>query len=127
MDRFDLRLEVPPVTFQDLDMPPTGETSDTIRARVMAAWEIQRDRYEAIDGVRQNADATGALLEDAAHSTPEARTLLGEAAERFGISARGFHRIMRVSRTIADLAGAELVERDHMAEALSFRLSLRAG
>lgn len=127
MDRFDLRLEVPPVSFQDLDLPPAGETSAAIRGRVTAAWEAQQDRYAEIDGVRQNADATGKLLEDAARPQADARALLGQAAERFGISARGFHRILRVARTIADLDGADTVARPHMAEALSFRLSLGSG
>ncbi|MCR9087307.1 MAG: YifB family Mg chelatase-like AAA ATPase [Rhodobacteraceae bacterium] len=127
MDRFDLRLEVPPVAFQDLDLPSAGETSAAIRTRVTAAWETQQARYAEFREIRQNADAGGKLLEEVARPEPDAKALLGQAAARFGISARGFHRILRVARTIADLDGADAVARPHMAEALSFRLALGAG
>ncbi|MEM1362565.1 MAG: ATP-binding protein, partial [Pseudomonadota bacterium] len=127
MDRFDLRLEVPPVSFQDLDLPPTGETSAAIRSRVTAAWERQQMRFASQDNISQNADASGKLLEEIASPDAEGRALLQQAAERFGISARGFHRILRVARTIADLDATDHVRRPHIAEAVSFRLALRAG
>ncbi|MCV6595564.1 MAG: YifB family Mg chelatase-like AAA ATPase, partial [Mangrovicoccus sp.] len=127
MDRFDLRIEVPPVGFQDLDLPPNGESSATIRARVIAAWERQAARYGDGPALRQNADAGGKLLEEVAAPDAEAKALLHQAAERFGITARGFHRILRVARTIADLDSAQQVARPHMAEALSFRLALGRG
>jgi len=123
MDRFDLRIEVPPVGFADLDLPASGETSQIVAARVVAARDVQASRFEATPGLRQNADAEGALLEEVATPDSEGRELLIRAAERFGLSARGYHRILRVARTIADLEGDKDVRRSHVAEALSFRLT----
>ncbi|MFD1913880.1 YifB family Mg chelatase-like AAA ATPase [Halodurantibacterium flavum] len=121
LDRFDLRIEVPPVAFTDLDLPPTGETSATIAARVARAREIQGARF-ADTPARVNADAEGALLERIAAPDAAGRALLLRAAERFSLSARAYHRVLRVARTIADLEGAEAVGQPHIAEALSFRL-----
>ncbi len=127
MDRFDLRIEVPPVAFSDLDLPASGERSATAAARVAAARAVQSARYEAHPTARTNADAEGALLDEVAAPDPEGRDLLLKAADRFGLTARGYHRVLRVARTIADLAGEERVGRAHIAEAVSFRLStLRA-
>ncbi len=123
MDRFDLRVEVPPVQFADLDLPATGERSETIRARVAAARSVQTARYDSMDGTPVNADIEGARLEEVATPSPEGKALLLQAAERFGLTARGYHRVMRVSRTIADLDGSEKVEAPHIAEAVSFRLT----
>ncbi|MCA8879911.1 MAG: YifB family Mg chelatase-like AAA ATPase [Rhodobacteraceae bacterium] len=122
MDRFDLRVEVPPVAFQDLDLPPSGDSSAVAAARVAAARDIQTDRYARNDAVRVNADAEGTLLEAVATPDSEGRALLIRAADRFGLTARGYHRVLRVARTIADLAGDEAVRRDHVAEALGYRL-----
>lgn len=123
MDRFDLRLEVPPVSFMDLDLPGDGETSATVAARVAAARQVQADRYAAHPHLHQNADAEGRVLDEIARPDAEGRNLLTRSAERFRLSARGYHRILRVARTIADLDGSETVRRPHIAEALSFRLS----
>jgi len=127
MDRFDLRVEVPPVAWSDLDMPATGETSEVIAARVAAARALQSKRFEGLDKVRVNADASGALLESIAPLDADGRELLARAAERMGLTARGYHRVLRVARTIADLAGAEDITRSHLAEAVSFRLSYGSG
>lgn len=123
MDRFDLRIEVPPVAFTDLDLPASGDTSAEVAARVAAAREVQARRFAGHAGAFQNADAEGALLEEVAAPDGEGRALLTKVAERFGLSARGYHRVLRVARTIADLAGGEAVRRDHVAEAVSFRVS----
>lgn len=122
MDRFDLRVEVPPVQFQDLDLPETGDSSATIGARVAAARAIQAARFAGLKKIRTNADAEGRLLDEVAVFDTECRDMLVRAAERFGLTARGFHRIRRVARTIADLAGSEDIRPPHLAEALSFRL-----
>lgn len=122
MDRFDLRIDVPPVAFRDLDLPPSGDPSAAVAARVAAARGMQTARYAGHEGVRVNADAEGTLLEAVASPDAEGRALLARAAERFGLTARGYHRVLRVARTIADLAGAETVARDHVAEALGYRL-----
>ncbi len=123
LDRFDLRVEVPPVAFADLDLPATGETSATVAARVAAARDVQARRYTDRDGLRVNADAGGALLDRIAAPDDEGRALLLRAAERFGLTARGYHRVLRVARTIADLAGSPDVRLPHVAEAVSFRLA----
>ena len=123
MDRFDLRIEVPPVAFSDLDLPAAGDSSQAVAARVAAARQVQAERFLEAPGLRQNADAEGALLEEIATPDAEGRALLLRAADRFGLSARGYHRILRVARTIADLDGSSGVARPHVAEALSFRLT----
>lgn len=127
MDRFDLRVEVPPVAFTDLELPSTGESSATVAARVAAARAIQAERFAGHEGVRVNADAEGRLLEEIAAPDAEGRALIALVADKFGLSARGYHRILRVARTIADLAGAPVVSRPHIAEAVSFRLTLQKG
>lgn len=122
MDRFDLRIEVPPVAFTDLNLPPPAEGSADIAARVAAARARQTARFAGTPGVRTNADAEGQLLEEIAPLDAEGRDLLSRAADRFGLSARGYHRVLRVSRTIADLDGADAIARPHVAEALGYRL-----
>lgn len=124
MDRFDLRVEVPPVAFTDLDLPASGEASATVAGRVRAAREVQAERFAEAEGARANADAEGALLEAIATPDAEGRELITRVAERFGLSARGYHRVLRVARTIADLDGSGNVRRPHVAEAVSFRLPL---
>jgi magnesium chelatase family protein len=123
MDRFDLRVDVPPVAFRDLDLPDSGPTSAEVAARVAQARAAQEARFAATPGVRVNADAEGALLEQIATPEAEGRALLTRVAERFGLTARGFHRILRVARTIADLDGSETVRRPHVAEAVSYRIA----
>ena len=123
MDRFDLRIDVPPVAFSDLDLPETGDSSADMAARITAARAVQEARFEGHDDMRVNADAEGALLEEIATPDDEGRALLLKVAERFGLSARGYHRVLRVARTIADLEGEAEVRKPHVAEAVSFRLS----
>jgi magnesium chelatase family protein len=126
MDRFDLRVEVPPVAYADLDLPATGESSATIAARVAQARDMQAARLEGT-GARVNADLEGEALER--HAAPDAagRALITRVAERMGLTARGYHRVLRVARTIADLEGAEGVRQPHVAEAVSYRLTLSRG
>jgi magnesium chelatase family protein len=126
MDRFDLRVDVPPVAWSDLDLPATGDPSATVAARVAAARAVQTRRYAEAPGVRVNAEAEGAVLEQVATPDAEGRALLQRVAERFGLSARGYHRVLRVARTIADLDGERDVGRTHVAEAVSYRLGSAA-
>ncbi|WP_296423371.1 YifB family Mg chelatase-like AAA ATPase [Yoonia sp.] len=124
MDRFDLRIEVPPVAFTDLDLPQNGESSAIVAARVAAARDRQTQRFQGHKTARVNADAEGHLLEQIATPDTEGRALLVKVAERFGLSARGYHRVLRVARTIADLEGCDDVRRPHVAEAVSYRLAM---
>ena len=124
MDRFDLRIEVPPVAYTDLDLPGTGECSATIAARVADARARQTKRFAKAEGVRVNAEAEGALLEEIATPDADGKALLSRVAERFGLSARGYHRVLRVARTIADLDHSADVRSPHIAEAVSFRLAI---
>ncbi|MFK7753345.1 MAG: YifB family Mg chelatase-like AAA ATPase [Sedimentitalea sp.] len=123
MDRFDLRFEVPPVAFTDLDLPASGDTSAQVGARVATARDVQTLRYGDLAAVAQNADADGDHLKEWATPDAEGRDLLNRVAERFGLSARGYHRVLRVARTIADLEGETNVRRHHIAESISFRIA----
>jgi magnesium chelatase family protein len=121
LDRIDLHVEVAAVAAADLVLPPPSEGSAEVRARVEAARAIQTARYAA-QGLRTNAEADGEVLEATAGPDEAGRALLAQAAAAMGLSARGYTRVLRVARTIADLAGAERVGRVHVAEALSYRL-----
>ncbi len=126
MDRFDLRVEVPPVAYTDLDLPPSGDTSALVADRVARARDVQANRYRDHPHARVNADAEGALLEDVATPDAPGKALLSRVADKFGLSARGYHRVLRVARTIADLDGVGEVKQTHVAEAVSYRLALGA-
>ena len=119
-DRIDMHVEVQGVTAADLSLPPAAEGNAEVAARVARARDIQRTRFDG-EKIRTNAEAEGELLDRIA--TPEASgiKLLTEAADRMRLSARGYSRVLRVARTIADLAGAEQSQRPHVAEALSYR------
>ncbi|QFT64283.1 YifB family Mg chelatase-like AAA ATPase [Roseivivax sp. THAF30] len=122
MDRFDLRIEVPPVAFTDLDAPSGGDSSSVVADRVAAARAVQAARFGEKSACRTNADAEGRQLDEIAPLDSECRGLIICAAERLSLSARGYHRTLRVARTIADLEGSEDIRRPHLAEALSYRL-----
>jgi magnesium chelatase family protein len=123
LDRIDLHIEVPAVTAADLILPPPAEGSREVAIRVARARAMQAQRYAALGlpGVRTNAEANGAVLEDAARPDATGLTLLRDAADVMRLSARGYHRVLRVARTLADLDGADKVGRVHLAEALSYR------
>ncbi|MGH6788739.1 MAG: YifB family Mg chelatase-like AAA ATPase [Pseudolabrys sp.] len=123
LDRIDLHIEVPAVTAADLILPPPSEGSREVGARVARARDIQAARYAAIGlaHVRTNAQAQGPVLEDVARADKGGLSLLRDAADAMQLSARGYHRVLRVARTLADLDGADGVGRVHLAEALSYR------
>ena len=122
MDRFDLRIDMPQVSYEELALPPSGESSAMVAERVAAARAVQSKRFAAHPNVRVNADAAGRLLEEIAPLDSESRALLALAAERLGLTPRGYHRILRASRTIADLDASEHIRQPHLAEALTYRL-----
>ncbi|WP_454796283.1 YifB family Mg chelatase-like AAA ATPase [Novosphingobium lindaniclasticum] len=126
LDRIDLHVEVDPVRAVDLALPPPKEGSAEVAARVARARAVQTARLEGT-GLRTNAELDGAFLET--HATPDepGRKLLMQAAEAMRLSARGYTRILRVARTIADLDSATEVQRVHVAEALSYRRRPPAG
>ncbi len=118
LDRIDLQIEVPAVSAADLVLPSASEGSAEVRARVTAARALQAERFGALKHpkARTNADCDGSLLEDIAAPNSAGRKLLHEAAEAFELSARGYHRTLRVARTLADLDGEVCVARIHIAE-----------
>ena len=119
-DRIDLHVDVAAVDPLDMSLPPPREDSATVAARVLAAQDAQRERY-GMNGPASNAEADGELLERVAAPDDDGRALLTSAAQKMRLSARGYHRILRVARTIADLDGKTAVKRGHIAEALSYR------
>ena len=119
-DRIDLHIDVPAVSAADLTLPPPAEGSAQVAARVAKARAIQNARYKP-HGIRTNAECDGELLEAVAPLDEPSRKLLTQAIDRFRLSARGFHRVLRVSRTLADLEGGGAVKQVHVAEALTYR------
>ena len=120
LDRIDLHVDVPSVLPYQLAHIPEGEASETVSKRVLQAVEIQRMRYKGLP-ISRNAEADGPLLENIAALDASGQACLIKAAEQMNLSARGYHRILRVARTIADLAGEEKITVMHISEALSLR------
>src|SRR3569623_1662129 len=125
LDRIDLRIDVPAVGAADMIGPSDAEPSAAVAARVRAARETQRERYLAAGHpeIFTNAAASPTLIETVVDPDKESQALMLQAAERFSLSARAYHRVLKVARTLADLAHSEKVTRPHIAEALSYRLN----
>jgi len=126
LDRIDLPVRVPAVAWRDLDAARPGPGSPELRERVVRARRLQERRGAAL-GVRTNAELPDAALDEAVAATPEARSLLGRAVERLGLTARGARRVLKVARSIADLAEEARVGPEAMAEALAFRAQASQG
>lgn len=119
-DRIDMHVEVSGVTAADLALPPPSEGNAEVAGRVAAARQIQRERFDG-HAIRTNAEAEGELLDKIASLDEAGSKLLRDAAERMKLSARGYHRVLKVARTIADLAKMDQITKPHIAEALSYR------
>lgn len=120
LDRLDLHIEVPPVDFESLKSTNLEESSEKIRERVNRAREIQNKRYEGT-GITCNARLTPGLLTKFCPLTEEAEKMLRASFDRLGLSARAYDRILKVARTVADLAGKENIDVSHVAQAIQFR------
>jgi len=121
MDRIDLHVEVVPVAFKDLSERRKGEESHLIRERVMQARKIQEQRFANNPTIHANAQMSSKLLNQVCEIDDTGRALLKNAMERLSLSARAYDRILKVSRTIADLEQSEQIKTEHLAEAINYR------
>lgn len=121
LDRIDLHVEVTPVPFNELSSITTSEKSETIRERVIKAREIQEKRYETSAGVYCNAQMSSTQMKQICVLSAAGANLLKAAMEKLKLSARAYDRILKVSRTIADLAASEDIRPEHVAEAIQYR------
>lgn len=121
LDRIDLHVEVTPVNFNELASDRLAEKSDSIRERVIKAREIQAARFGNRSDLHANAQMSPQMVRDICRISAAGQNLLGKAMEKLGLSARAYDRILKVSRTIADLAGSEDIQLEHLAEAIHFR------
>lgn len=121
MDRIDIQVEITPVPFEDISKKEKGESSSEIRKRVIKARQKQEERYASIQGIYCNAQMTPRLLAQFAQPDDACLTLLRNAMQRLNLSARAYDRILKVSRTIADLDNTENIQSHHIAEAISYR------
>jgi len=121
LDRIDIHVEVVPVPFRDMDSVEKGERSEIIRERVIRARQVQQERFKDDPKVHANAQMSSKQLQIHCQLQPEGRQLLKNAMERLSLSARAYDRILKVARTIADLASSEKIENDHLAEAINYR------
>lgn len=121
LDRIDIQCEITPVPFNDISQAAPGEPSATIRERVIAARQIQEQRYKDIKGIHCNAQMTERMIHQYAEPDADSVEVLRSAMERLSLSARAYSRILKVARTIADLDGSEKVQLPHIAEAIGYR------
>ncbi len=121
LDRIDLHVEVTPVDFDELSSARKSEKSEDIRQRVIKAREMQEVRFSTMDGLHSNAMMSPQMVRDICQITEAGQLLLKKAMEKLGLSARAYDRILKVARTIADLAGSDEINLEHLAEAIHFR------
>ncbi len=120
LDRIDLHIEVPAVSYEELSTKAAGESSEAIRKRVVTARKKQMERYRE-EGITKNADLTSPMVKKYCTLSPDAEQLLQQSFDKLDLSARAYYRILKVARTIADLAGSEQLELAHVTEALRYR------
>lgn len=127
LDRIDLHVEVTPVNFSELSSDRLAEKSEDIRDRVIKARDIQTERFGNKPELHANAQMSPQMVREVCKINTAGQTLLQKAMEKLGLSARAYDRILKVSRTIADLAGSEEIKLEHLAEAIHFRSLDREG
>jgi magnesium chelatase family protein len=127
LDRIDLHVEVTPVHFNELSSIRSSENSSSIRDRVIKAREIQAERYKTNPGIYCNAQMSSKMLKEICEIDTVGRNLLKNAMEKLNLSARAYDRILKVSRTIADLCASETIKPEHLAEAIHYRNLDREG
>ncbi len=127
LDRIDLHVEVTPVAFSELSSKQEFEKSESVRARVIKARDKQEERYKDNEGVYCNAQMSSKMLKEICVISTAGANLLKVAMERLNLSARAYDRILKVSRTIADLANSEEIKPEHLAEAIQYRSLDREG
>ena len=127
LDRIDLHVEVTPVPFEEMTARRNTEKSEPIRARVIKARAIQQERFKDHVTIYTNAMMPSAMVKDTCPISKLGQNLLKAAMEKLGLSARAYDRILKVSRTIADLAGSDTIQEDHLAEAIQYRSLDREG
>jgi magnesium chelatase family protein len=130
LDRIDIHIEVPRVDYEKLSGDRVGETSEAIRARVQAARDIQRLRFSKLDSKHPifcNADMRVGEIRQFCKLQEEGQSLMRAAMTQLNLSARAYHRILKLARTIADLAGSDHIQSVHLAEALQYRPKLMIG
>jgi magnesium chelatase family protein len=130
LDRIDIHIEVPSVKIEELSKKSSGERSEKIRERVLRARELQQKRYAGLNEIKRgpdqrkiykNADLGSKMVQDYCEITDDGRQLMKMAMSRMGLSARAYDRILKVSRTIADLGGEEAISTAHIGEAIQYR------
>ena len=127
LDRIDLHVEVTPVAFSELSSTQQFEKSESIRERVIKARDLQTERYKNSEGVYANAQMSSKQLKKICIISTPAQNLLKTAMEKLNLSARAYDRILKVSRTIADLAASQDIKPEHLAEAIQYRSLDREG
>ena len=121
LDRIDIQCEIQPVPFEEISKAEKGEPSSSIRQRVIAARKMQEERYRSIPHIHCNAQMSSNLLHQFAIPDAAGLAILKRAMDKLSLSGRAYDRILKVARTIADLAGAEQIETPHLAEAIQYR------
>lgn len=121
LDRIDIHIEVPPVTIRELSLERDEEPSENVRERVVRARKVQGERFQG-KPIYANGQMTARMIKKYCPVHDEGKNLLEKAVEKFGLSPRAYHRILRVARTIADLEGAERIQKPHVAEAIQYRV-----
>jgi magnesium chelatase family protein len=127
LDRIDLHVEVTPVSFDQMTADRKAESSEEIRARVIEAREMQKKRFEQTPEIHSNALMPSQMVKEICQINTAGKALLKNAMEKLGLSARAYDRILKVARTIADLAGSEEIKIEHLAEAIQYRSLDREG